>query len=155
MNMFAQLRTESRALAVARLALAAILLASLVFASAQRAQAAPAAGASTAGASAKQKPSFVVIQTDDQTLDQLYASFTIPGGSPIVAMPNTLNLIAAKGATFSRYYVSYPLCCPSRVSLLTGRYAHNHHVRGNVPPEGGYTGFSIRQAFSHNIATWL
>ena len=50
-------------------------------------------------------------------------------------MPNTLALIAGKGVTFNRYYVSYPLCCPSRVSLLTGRYAHNHNVRGNVPPE--------------------
>ena len=57
--------------------------------------------------------------------------------------------------TFNRYYVSYSLCCPSRVTLLTGRYAHNHNVRGNVPPEGGYTGFSIRNAYNHNIATWL
>ena len=57
-------------------------------------------------------------------------------------MPNTLSLIAGKGVTFNRYYVSYPLCCPSRVSLLTGRYAHNHNVRGNVPPNGGFTGFA-------------
>lgn len=161
MNMFAQPRTQLRALAAARLALAAsvlVLIASLVFAGTQSAQAAPSAppaAASKAGASAKQRPSFVVIQTDDQTLEQLYATFTAPGGAPIVAMPNTLELIAAKGVTFNRYYVSYPLCCPSRVSLLTGRYAHNHNVRGNVPPEGGYTGFSIRQAYSHNIATWL
>ena len=33
-------------------------------------------------------------------------------------MPATLDLIAKKGITFNRYYVSYPLCCPSRVSLL-------------------------------------
>ena len=148
MNMFAQPRTQSRALAVARLSLAAGMFALLVLCAGIQ-------GARGASSSAKQKPSFVVIQTDDQTFEQLYATFTLPGGSPIVAMPNTLNLIAAKGVTFNRYYVSYPLCCPSRVSLLTGRYAHNHNVRGNVPPEGGYTGFSIRQAFSHNVATWL
>lgn len=148
MNMFAQPRTQSRALAVARLSLAAGMFALLVLCAGIQ-------GARGASSSAKQKPSFVVIQTDDQTLEQLYATFTLPGGSPIAAMPNTLNLIAAKGVTFNRYYVSYPLCCPSRVSLLTGRYAHNHNVRGNVPPEGGYTGFSIRQAFSHNVATWL
>ena len=98
----------------------------------------------TAGrpAAGRAAPNFVVIQTDDQTLDQLYATYTPPGGAPIQAMPNTLALIAGKGITFNRYYVSYPLCCPSRVSLLTGRYAHNHNVRGNVPPNGGYTGFA-------------
>jgi len=101
-------------------------------------------------------PSFVVIQTDDQTLDGLYATFTaFPGAAETRAMPNTLDLIAGKGMTFNRYYVSYPLCCPSRVSLLTGRYAHNTGVKGNVQPNGGYFGFSFRAAYSHNLATWL
>jgi arylsulfatase A-like enzyme len=99
-----------------------------------------------------QPPSFVVIQTDDQTLDELYASF---GQPKLQAMPNTLNLIAKRGMTFNRYYVSYPLCCPSRVSLLTGRYAHNNGVKGNVQPNGGYFGFSFRAADTHNLATWL
>jgi N-acetylglucosamine-6-sulfatase len=140
--------TQTRALASARLLIAAGVLALLT---------AVVLGASQSHAAAidKPRPSFVVIQTDDQTLDQLYASYTPPGGAPIVAMPNTLNLIANRGISFNRYYVSYPLCCPSRVSLLTGRYAHNHNDRGNVPPEGGYTGFSVRNAYSHNIATWL
>jgi hypothetical protein len=38
--------------------------------------------------------------------------------------------------------VVVPLCDDN---LRIGRYAHNHNVRGNVPPEGCYTGFSIRQ----------
>ncbi len=163
MNRYEQPRTQMRALAGARLALAAsvmALLAALVFAAGQQ----RASAASPAIASKKQqtallpegeRPNFVVIQTDDQTLDQLYATYTPPGGAPIAAMPNTLAQIAEKGMTFNRYYVSYPLCCPSRVSLMTGRYAHNNNVRGNVPPNGGYTGFSFRQADSHNIATWL
>ncbi|HWP32981.1 MAG TPA: sulfatase [Solirubrobacterales bacterium] len=103
-------------------------------------------------AAATAPPSFVVIQTDDQTLEQLYAGF----GSPrLQTMPNTLRLIAKRGMTFNRYYVSYPLCCPSRVSLLTGRYAHNSGVKGNVQPNGGYFGFSFRAANSHNLAVWL
>ena len=110
--------------------------------------------ADAAQQSASQKPSFVVIQVDDATIDQLYATFS-PGGIPIQAMPNTLALIAGRGISFNRYYVPYPLCCPSRVSLLTGRYAHNHNVRGNVPPNGGFTGFKARQAYSHNLAPWL
>jgi arylsulfatase A-like enzyme len=70
-------------------------------------------------------------------------------------MPYTLSLIAGRGITFNRYYVPYPLCCPSRTSLLTGRYSHNNNVRGNVPPNGGFTGFKARQAYGHNLAPWL
>lgn len=113
------------------------------------------AGRQPAQAAAPQRPSFVLIQTDDQTFDQLYATYKPPGAFPLAAMPNTRRLIAARGITFSRYYVSYPLCCPSRVSLLTGRYAHNHNVRGNVQPNGGYAGFKARPADSHNLAVWL
>jgi arylsulfatase A-like enzyme len=107
---------------------------------------------SSAAAATPEQPSFVVIQTDDQTLDSLYAAF---GQPKLRVMPNTQDLIAKRGETFNRYYVSYPLCCPSRVSLMTGRYAHNTGVKGNIQPNGGYFGFSFRAAYTHNIATWL
>ncbi|MBS1880595.1 MAG: sulfatase [Actinobacteria bacterium] len=141
-----------RAATVARLVFAVALLAllaGLVMLLDTRAQAAEVPKAT------KPRPSFVVIQTDDETLDQLYASFTPAGGVPVVAMPYTLADIAEKGITFDRYYDSYPLCTPSRVSLLTGRYAHNNGVKGNVEPNGGYTGFASRAANTHNLATWL
>jgi N-acetylglucosamine-6-sulfatase len=133
-------RTQSLAIVLALLATLTLVL---------------AGGRERASAAIRPPPSFVVIQTDDQTLDQLYASFTPFGGAPIYAMPNTFNLIAKRGITLNRYYVSYPLCCPSRVSLMTGRYAHNHNVRGNVPPNAGYTGFSFRGAMTHNLPVWL
>ena len=161
MNRFAQPSTGSRALAGARLLLAAsllVLFAALCFAAAQGAEAAPKKKQGKTRNTllpAGEQPNFVVIQTDDQTIDSLYATFTPPGGEPIQVMPYTLSLLAEKGVTLSRYYVSYPLCCPSRVSLLTGRYAHNHNVRGNVQPNGGYFGFSYRGANTHNLATWL
>ncbi len=163
MNSHEHSKTQMRALTGARFALAASLLAlfaSLVFALGQQdaSAAAPSAGASKRQNTllpAGERPNFVVVQTDDQTLDQLYATYTPPGGGAIQAMPNTLASIAGKGITFNRYYVSYPLCCPSRVSLLTGRYAHNHNDRGNVPPNGGFNGFANRQAYTHNLATWL
>jgi arylsulfatase A-like enzyme len=151
MQMLARHPSPSRASVRARLAVAAALLAllaGLVAASSQP------AGAATSSAFPPENPSFVVIQTDDETLDQLYDVFNA-GGVEVPTMPNTLSMIAGRGITFNRYYVSYPLCCPSRVSLLTGRYAHNHNVRGNVQPNGGYTGFKSRGAFTHNLATWL
>ena len=137
---------------MALLALLALLCALALSATATRADAAEIPPPYTGG----ERPSFVLIQTDDQTLDGLYATFrSFPGGSEIRAMPNTLDLIGKKGMTFNRYYVPYPLCCPSRVSLWTGRYSHNNNVRGNNPPDGGYTGFAARAAADHNIATWL
>jgi len=163
MNRFAHQRNQMRAVAGARPLLAASVLALAcafaVAAGPSSASAAPAKASSrhhrAAVLPSGPRPNFVLIQTDDQTLDQLYTTYTPPGGAEVAAMPNTLADIADKGITLTRYYVSYPLCCPSRVSLLTGRYAHNHNDRGNVPPEGGYTGFSIRQGDTHNIAVWL
>jgi arylsulfatase A-like enzyme len=148
MQIFAPQSGPSPALTRARLILAAALaalLAILAFA---------ATSGTEVARSADERPSFVVIQTDDETLDQLYASLNV-GGIDVQAMPYTQALIAGRGVTFNRYYVPYPLCCPSRVSLLTGRYSHNNNVKGNVPPNGGFTGFKARQAYSHNLATWL
>ena len=149
--------SHSRALLRARPPLAVALLALLcaLALSAGRARALSADEESPLDPN-PEPPSFVVIQTDDQTLDELYAAFTpFPGAGELRAMPNTLDLIAKRGMTFNRYNVSYPLCCPSRVSLMTGRYAHNTGVKGNVQPNGGYFGFSFRGAYEHNIATWL
>jgi N-acetylglucosamine-6-sulfatase len=138
----------------ARLPIAAALLA-LLCAAALSLGAARGAGGEIP-AEGGTPPSIVVIQTDDQTVDSLYATFrAFPGAAETRAMPNTLDLLAKRGMTFNRYYVPYPLCCPSRVSLLTGRYAHSHNVKGNVQPNGGFTGFSFRGAMTHNLATWL
>ena len=71
-------------------------------------------------------PHVIMITTDDQTVRDM------------VAMPQTQALIGAAGATFTNAYASYPLCCPSRATLLTGQHAHNHGVLGNTAPDGGY-----------------
>jgi arylsulfatase A-like enzyme len=53
-------------------------------------------------------------------------------------MPNVRRLLVDQGTTFVNSVVSYPLCCPSRGTFLTGQYAHNHGVLGNGPPDGGF-----------------
>ena len=69
------------------------------------------------------RPNIIVIQTDDQTLNQLDPR----------TMPNLHRLLAGHGSTFPNYIVTDPQCCPSRASLITGQYAHNHGIISNGP----------------------
>jgi arylsulfatase A-like enzyme len=53
-------------------------------------------------------------------------------------MPRAQALLVAAGTSFPHFVVPTPLCCPSRASFLTGRYAHNHQVLTVAPPWGGF-----------------
>jgi N-acetylglucosamine-6-sulfatase len=90
-------------------------------------------------AAAADRPNVVVLMTDDQTVADLEA------------MPRAQALLGAGGVTFDRFYVSYPLCCPSRATFLSGQYAHNHQVLGLEPPTGGYGRFDALES----LPVWL
>ena len=47
----------------------------------------------------------------------------------------------ARGADFTNYSVSDSPCCPSRASILTGRYPHTSTIYTNTEPGGGYGKF--------------
>jgi arylsulfatase A-like enzyme len=72
-------------------------------------------GASRPAAAQSQpaRPNVLLIMADDLNDDM--ATF----GHPLVKTPN-LDRLAARGVRFDRAYTQFPLCSPSRVSLLTG-----------------------------------
>ena len=51
-------------------------------------------------------------------------------GDPDLVAPNLARL-ARDGVHYSRAYTSYPVCCPSRAAMLTGKYPHQVGVRRN------------------------
>jgi choline-sulfatase len=54
-------------------------------------------------------------------------------GHPVARTPN-LDALARSGVRFDRAYCSNPVCVPSRASLLTGLYTHNHRAYNNTVP---------------------
>lgn len=88
------------------------------------------------------RPNIIVILTDDQSFD------TLP--SHPAAMPWLQAQIQDPDGSwlwFPNAFISTPLCCPSRATILSGRYSHNTRVRTNDDAE----------LFdeSDTLATWL
>jgi N-acetylglucosamine-6-sulfatase len=91
---------------------------------------------------ASEPPTIVVVMFDD--LDVTLAE----------AMPGWEE-IASRGVSFDHAFVTTPLCCPSRVSFLTGKYAHTHGVYGNRPPLGGYERAAELDLHDCALPVWL
>lgn len=64
------------------------------------------------------KPNVIVIVTDDQR-------------EGLQVMDKTQAAMVDEGRTFENAFVTTPLCCPARASIMTGRYVHNHGVMSN------------------------
>src|SRR5438045_1394750 len=101
------------------------------------------AGAVAAGRAegAPSQRNVIFILTDDMT------------SSELAGMPNVMSEIAGQGTTFNRAYVSFPLCCPSRATMMSGQYMHNHGVHGNFPPNGIWLKFRSHE--SNDLPVWL
>ncbi len=103
----------------------------------------PAGGLSaqdTTTGAAVRGPNVVVLMTDDQRYDDM------------APLRKTRRLIGEAGVSFTRSYVSYPVCCPARATYLTGQYAHNHGVRCLYPECGGGYGALNQRSY---LPVWL
>ena len=88
-----------------------------------------------------QRPSVVLVVADDLDM-ALFDSLT---GMPSVSA----------GRSFRRMFVTTPLCCPSKTSILRGQYSHSHGVLRNNPPDGGLQRALELGLESSTVATWL
>src|SRR5436190_4674696 len=65
-------------------------------------------------------PNILLILTDDQRANETMA-----------VMPKTLQWFRDGGTDFPNAFATTTSCCPSRASIFSGRYTHNHGVRQN------------------------
>ena len=75
-----------------------------------------------------ERPNIVLILTDHFRGDCLSRL-----GHPAAETPH-LDSLRADGVHFANAFVTTSLCSPSRASILTGLYAHNHRVTDNYHP---------------------
>ena len=99
----------------------------------------------SANGEAKNRPNIVFIYTDDMRYDELKK------------IPRFRSLLVDRGVTFKNAFVTNSVCCPSRVTALTGLYSSNHGVTNNLGGDGagGYPAYKARGLGKNNVAVWL
>ncbi len=105
---------------------------------------APAALAASAR-DAAEPPNVLLILTDDQRANTL------------VGMPRVMEELVGKGTTYPNAFVPTSWCCPSRASLLSGKFAHNSGVWQNLQSSawGAWNAFANGGEESDTLATRL
>lgn len=84
------------------------------------------------------KPNIILVLVDDAH------------PSMVNRIPAVRKLLVRQGTTYQNTVSNYPLCCPGRVALLRGQYAHNHLIAGNDGTKFFEYGYQ-----RSNLATWL
>ena len=95
-------------------------------------------GGGTSSSAPVKRPNIVFVLTDDLSWD-------------LVRFMPHVQAMQKDGVTFSRYYVTDSLCCPSRSSIFSGRFPHNTGVFTNMAPDGGFGVFNGR---GEERSTW-
>jgi len=105
----------------------------------------PANGNDHLNSHQNKRPNIIFILTDDQDVHLNSLDY----------MPKLKTHMQDQGTTYSRHFCTIALCCPSRVSLLTGKAAHNTNVTDVTPPYGGYPKFVAEGLNDNYLPLWL
>ncbi|NUP78191.1 MAG: sulfatase [Nonomuraea sp.] len=91
-------------------------------------------------ATTPKRPNIIFFLVDDMSAD-------------LLPYMDTVRSLADGGTTFTDYYVSDSLCCPSRASMFTGQFPHNTGVRTNQGYDrGGYKAFAKHESRTYAVA---
>ena len=74
------------------------------------------------------RPNILIVYPDQMRYDAMACA-----GNAVVKTPH-MDRLAREGVQFSEAYASYPICCPFRASMLTGKYAQGHGMTQNHMP---------------------
>ncbi len=81
------------------------------------------------------RPNILFIYADQMRYDAMGCA-----GNPVIRTAN-IDRLSAEGVHFTEAYTGYPLCCPFRASVLTGKYAQRHGMVQNHFPLRSGQGF--------------
>ena len=91
-----------------------------------------------AGATAARQPNILLIVSDDQG----YMDLGSMGSRDILT--DRLDRLASEGARLTSFYAAFPVCTPSRGSLLTGRYPQRNGTYDNFRNDRVDDGYRYR-----------
>lgn len=89
------------------------------------------------------RPNIIIVVTDDMR------------DSDWQALPQIRERVGGAGTTFPNFFLTTPACSPSRTSILTGQYAHNHGVQRSKGENGGFAKFKQRNLGQQSISAAL
>jgi len=84
--------------------------------------------ANKGGAQSPSQPNIVFILTDDQDLHMNSLDY----------VPLIKKHLIDKGTLYKKHFCTTAICCPARVSILTGKLSHNTNVTDVSPPHGTF-----------------
>lgn len=88
------------------------------------------------------RPNVLLIVTDDQRAE-----------GTLQVMPQTRRVFRRGGTEFTNAVATTPTCCPSRATIMSGLYAHNHGVFHNQGNEAELAQLDMDTLLAHRLGS--